>query len=158
MSARFFPRRGLALGVASAGLVLVLLASACSDGAAPDPTFADGTFAVALPQFNVQSVGPCGVSAFNLVVTPDAAGPPVAQVGGLTYGCATVQTNAPLYWQGVTRSGDSLEVVWTDDTLAQPHTLVVRWGTSRHDIAGSATLTVSEVISPVTVGWTGVRQ
>jgi hypothetical protein len=76
----------------------------------------------------------------------------------LAYGCAFIPADIPLVVDGFSKVGDSLEVVWTDDVVSTPRTLVLRWKPSSGNLTGSATLLPTGASIPESQVWTGVRQ
>jgi hypothetical protein len=54
--------------------------------------------------------------------------------------------------------GDSLEMVWTDDSVLVPATLTLRWKPGKTNLTGTARLTPSAANTSDVQLWTGVRQ
>jgi hypothetical protein len=146
------------LPLVAAGLLSGGMLAACSDGSGPDTNVGTGTFAVTAPFFDVQGIGPCGLPAFDLTISHDQAGTPQFSLVDLTYSCAMVSGNVPLYYSSFSTVGDSLEVIYTDDTLSLQNTLVLRWKPSAGNQTGRATLDPTGGGGPATVLWSGVRQ
>jgi hypothetical protein len=143
-------------------LTLVLMAAggtACSDSSGPNRSLTYGTFAIDLPLFNIQTVGPCQVRAFAITVDSDATGATQVSIpDSMGYACATIVLEPSLQLTDFNKVGDSLEMVWTDDSVLVPATLTLRWKPGKTNLSGTARLSPTGANTSDLQLWTGVRQ
>jgi hypothetical protein len=138
---------------------LALFSLACSDSSGPSKNLTYGTFSVSIPVYNSFVTAPCVVPSFQFTVDTNASGDTtLALPDSLAYGCVSILADIPLLFDSFTKAGDSLEIVWTDDALATPRTLVLRWKPGSNNLAGTATLQPTGASIPESQIWTGVRQ
>lgn len=147
-----FPVRSIVAGLGA----LALLSVACSGSSGPSEDLTFGTFLVTIPQFDLQSPGPCDVLPFELIVSRDSSGQTGVVIPQASYSCAGFQSAVDLSVTDFGNVADSLELIWTDSSVAPLPRLVLRWKPGTTNVAGSAVFL--SVIGVDTVSWSGARQ